>query len=74
MGNEKVQSPCGIRYGERLIGLAVLHAASPGCLLIGSLGGDLRSVDKSRMSREVHVRFREDVGVKFPRVTRLVGF
>jgi hypothetical protein len=24
------------------------------------------------MNREVHVRFREDVGVKFPRVTRLV--
>jgi RNA-directed DNA polymerase len=31
--------------------------------------------DKSRMSREVHVRFREGVGVKFPRATRLVmGF
>ena len=25
--------------------------------------GDRRLVDKSRMNREVHVRFREDVGV-----------
>ena len=31
-------------------------------------------VDKSRMNREVHVRFREDVGVKFPHVTRLLRF
>lgn len=30
---------------------------------------------KSRMSREVHVRIREGVGVRFPRATRLiVGF
>jgi hypothetical protein len=28
--------------------------------------------DKSRMSREVHVRIRERVGVRFPRATRLV--
>ena len=26
--------------------------------------------DKSRMSREIHVRFREGVGVRFPRATR----
>ena len=26
---------------------------------------------KSRMKREFHVRFRENVGVKFPCVTRL---
>jgi hypothetical protein len=26
--------------------------------------------DKSRMSREVHVRIRERVGVRFPRATR----
>src|SRR5512135_1964055 len=31
--------------------------------------------DKSRMSREAPVRFREGLGVKFPRATRLVmGF
>ncbi len=28
--------------------------------------------NKSRMSREVHVRFREGLGVRFPRATRLV--
>jgi hypothetical protein len=28
--------------------------------------------DTSRMSREVHVRFREGVGVRLPRATRLV--
>ena len=27
---------------------------------------------KSRMRRELHVRFREGLGVKFPRATRLV--
>jgi hypothetical protein len=31
-----------------------------------------RSGDKSRMSREAPVRFREGLGVKFPRATRLV--
>ena len=61
----------GAKYGGRLIGLAVLHAESPGCLFIGRLDGDPRSVDKSRMNREVHVRFLEDVEVRFPRVTRL---
>jgi hypothetical protein len=29
--------------------------------------------NKSRMSGDVHVRFREHVGVRFPRVTRLNG-
>jgi RNA-directed DNA polymerase len=33
---------------------------------------DLRLDDKSRMSREVHVRFRESLGVQLPRATRLV--
>ncbi len=33
---------------------------------------DLRLDDKSRMSREVHVRFRESLGVRFPRATRPV--
>jgi len=36
---------------------------------------DYRSGDKSRMRRESHVRFREGLGVKFPRATRLLlGF
>jgi len=33
---------------------------------------DLRRDNKSRMSREIHVRFRESLGVRFPRATRLV--
>jgi hypothetical protein len=33
---------------------------------------DHRSGDKSRMRRESHVRFREGLGVKLPRATRLV--
>src|SRR3954452_9875685 len=33
---------------------------------------DLWSGDKSRMRRESHVRFREGLGVKLPRATRLV--
>ena len=34
---------------------------------------DRRLGNKSRMNREVHVRFREGVGVRFPRATRLVA-
>ena len=34
---------------------------------------DLRPDNKSRMSREVHVRFREGLVVRFPRATRLMG-
>jgi RNA-directed DNA polymerase len=33
---------------------------------------DLRLDNKSRMSREVPVRFREGLGVRFPRATRLI--
>lgn len=36
------------------------------------MGLDLRLDNKSRMSREVPVRFREGLGVQFPRATRLV--
>ncbi len=36
------------------------------------MGFDLRLDNKSRMSREVPVRFREGLGVKFPRATRLI--
>ena len=32
-----------------------------------------RSILKSRMNREVHVRFCEEQGVKFPLLTRLAG-
>ena len=35
---------------------------------------DLRLDNKSRMSREVHVRFREGLGVRFPRATRRAVF
>ena len=42
-------------------------------LLIGrSLRNRVRLDDVSRMSREVHVRFWEGLGVRFPRATRLV--
>lgn len=36
------------------------------------MGFVLRLDNKSRMSREVHVRFCEGLGVRFPRATRLV--
>jgi hypothetical protein len=32
----------------------------------------LRLIDGSRMSREIHVRFWEGVGVRFPHATRLI--
>ena len=43
--------------------------ATRGSLHIGPCF-DQRLDDKSRMSREAHVRFCESVGVRFPRATR----
>ena len=40
------------------------------CLPIGASGRNYRLDGKSRMRREPHVRFREGVGVRFPRATR----
>ena len=42
---------------------------APSSLHIGSLGLALRLDDGSRMSGDVHVRFCESLGVKFPRAT-----
>src|SRR4051812_15251863 len=51
------------------------HAAIPICSFCGRSGYDRRLGHKSRMGREFHVRFREGLGVQFPRATRLVmGF
>ena len=36
--------------------------------------GFMRMAGRSRMNREVHVRFCEGLGVKFPRATRLCRF
>jgi len=41
-----------------------------GYLSIGNEVGTDRLNNKSRMNREVHVRFCEGLGVKFPRPTR----
>jgi len=43
--------------------------ASPICST-GRSGSDRRLDNKSRMSREAHVRFCESLGVKLPRATR----
>lgn len=40
------------------------------CSPTGASGRDHRLDGKSRMRRESHVRFRESVGVRFPRATR----
>ena len=42
------------------------------CLLTGECYPGRRLDSRSRMSGDVHVRFCEHVGVRFPRVTRLV--
>ena len=42
---------------------------SPRCLLIGHLVRLSRLNDGSRMNGDVHVRFCEGLGVKFPRAT-----
>jgi hypothetical protein len=45
-----------------------MNSAKPWTLANKRVGWFL---DRSRMSREVHVRFWESVGVKFPRATHL---
>jgi hypothetical protein len=62
--------------GGIIVGLGTgehaLRSASQGYLPTGPCV--VRWLDnKSRMSGDVHVRFREHVGVRFPRVTRLNG-
>ena len=60
---------------EPFTGWAVWPARTSACSCCGKLEFDLRLDNKSRMSREVHVRFCEGLGVRFPRATRLViGF
>jgi hypothetical protein len=49
----------------------VLLSENQTCLRCGHTEFVLRLDNKSRMSREVHVRFRESLGVQFPRATRL---
>src|SRR5262249_26973186 len=39
---------------------------------MGRWGAGLRLADRSRRSREVHVRIGEGVGVRFPRAPRLL--
>ena len=55
-------------------GWAVWLSESLSSLRCGLMESDLRLDNKSRMSREVHVRFREGLGVRFPRATRLLVF
>src|SRR6202040_2152008 len=51
------------------------RVAIPICSFCGRWGYDRRLDHKSRMGREFHVRFREGLGAKFPRATRLImGF
>ena len=57
------------------IGWVRWRDAIPSCSFCGRSGYDRRLDHKSRMRRESPVRFREGLGVKFPRATRLVmGF
>ena len=58
---------------EKPFGWDALLEGSRIYLPIGRWECVLRLDNKSRMNREVHVRFREGVGVKFPRATRLIN-
>ena len=57
---------------EPFTGWAILPAESRTCSCFGKSEFDLRLDNKSRMNREIHVRFCEGPGVRFPRATRLV--
>src|SRR5918992_3502687 len=64
-------SVCGDIRAERPSGCDGLPVASRSCSRTG-VSGRRRLDAKSRMSREVHVRFREGAGVGLPRATRLL--
>ena len=51
---------------ERFTGWASLPAANRACSCFGKSEFVLRLDNKSRMSREVHVRFREGLGCDSP--------
>ena len=57
---------------EPFTGWVTSPAENQTCSCFGKSEFDLRLDNKSRMSREVHVRFCEGLGVRFPRATRLV--
>jgi RNA-directed DNA polymerase len=57
---------------KRFIGSASLPAENRTCSCYGKSEFAPRLDNKSRMSREIHVRFCEGLGVRFPRATRLV--
>ena len=57
---------------RQFTGWAVLLSENQTCLRCGHTEFVLRLDNKSRMSREVDVRFRESLGVQFPRATRLI--
>ena len=65
-----------LRYHQRrrCTGWAVSLNVNHSCLRCGHMEFVLRLDNKSRMSREVHVRFCEGLGVRSPRATRLVIF
>ena len=70
--------PCGstksyaVADAELFIGLGALPNRCPTCLRTGDWC-DNRLVDRSRMNREIHVRFCERLRGKLPRSTRLSG-
>ena len=59
---------------KRFIGWAASLSESPTCSCCGHMGFAPRLDNKSRMSREIPVRFCEGLGVRFPRATRLLVF
>ena len=71
-GRWRNTNACGATVGERSTGLGRSVDVRRGYSLTGGccIGRGLDS--KSRMNGDVHVRFREHLGVRFPRVTRLV--
>src|SRR5580700_9218712 len=70
MGTTQVQAPTATTEGRSgLAGTRGPFIAGPICSLAASVWP--RPNTGSRMSREVHVRFWERAGVRFPRATRL---
>ena len=73
VGRKGNTNACGGIAGARSTGYGPSRPATRGSLPTGACCIEQRLDGKSRMSGDVHVRFRERLGVRFPGATRLNG-
>ena len=71
-GYDANSNDCIVTGDGRFTGWAVLLSGNRTCSCCGKLAFVPRLDNRSRMNREIHVRFSEGLGVRFPWATRLI--